>query len=147
MNDSRDRKLGIAIAVICVIGLGVAGYLTYIHYGHIKPICFESGGCETVQASRYSKFVGVPVPVLGLLGYIGILCSLAVPGDIGRAASALMALVGFGFSAYLTWLELFRIKAICQWCVVSAILMTILAVLTVWRLWRYQPPVATTLQN
>jgi uncharacterized membrane protein len=118
-----------------------------VHYADIKPVCFAHGGCETVQASRYAKFVSVPVPVLGLLGYIGILFSLLIPGDIGRAITALMALIGFGFSMYLTWLELFRIKAICQWCVGSATMMTILAVLTVWRLWRYQPPVAATLQQ
>lgn len=142
-----DRKLGIAIGVLCLLGLCIASYLTYVHYADIKPVCFAHGGCETVQASRYAKFISVPVPVLGLLGYVGILISLAIPGDIGRATSALMALFGFGFSMYLTWLELFRIKAICQWCVGSAIIMTILAVLTVWRLWRYQPPAAATLQN
>jgi uncharacterized membrane protein len=142
-----DRRLGIAIAAISVLGLCIASYLTYIHFEDIKPLCFADGGCETVQASRYAKFVGIPVPVLGLLGYVGILFSLLIPGDIGRAITALLALFGFGFSMYLTWLELFRIKAICQWCVASAILMTVLAILTVWRLWRYQPPVAATLQN
>jgi uncharacterized membrane protein len=142
-----DRRLGIAITVICVLGLGIASYLTYVHYANLKPLCFAHGGCETVQTSRYAHFVGVPVPVLGLLGYIGILLSLLIPGDLGRAATALLALFGFGFSMYLTWLELFRIKAICQWCVGSATLMTILAVLSVWRLWAYQPPAATTLQD
>jgi uncharacterized membrane protein len=142
-----DRKLGIAIGTLCLIGMCIASYLVYVHYADIKPICFAHGGCETVQASRYAKFVGAPVPVLGLIGYVSILISLAIPGDIGRAITALMALFGFGFSMYLTWLELFRIKAICQWCVGSAIIMTILAVLTVWRLWRYQPPLAATLQD
>lgn len=135
-----DRRLRITAFVLCVIGLGIAGYLTYIHYAHIKPICLASGGCETVQTSRYAVFIGIPVPVLGLLGYGAILISLFVPGDLGRGGGALLALVGFGFSAYLTWLELARIHAICQWCVVSAIVMTLLAIVTMMRLWRYQPP-------
>ena len=74
--------------------------------------------------------------MLGLGGYALILASLWLPGDNGRIAGALLALVGFGFSAYLTWLELFEIDAICQWCVASAVLMTILAVATSWRLVR-----------
>lgn len=140
-----DRRLGIAIAVLGLIGLGIATYLTYVHYAHLKPIC-ATGGCETVQNSKYAKFVGVPVPVLGLIGWITILGSLLVPGDIGRAMTALFALFGFGFSAYLTYLELFKIEAICQWCVGNAVVMTIVAVLAVVRLWRYQPPAAATLR-
>ena len=72
--------------------------------------------------------------LLGLAGYALILASLWVPGDAGRVSGALLALTGFGFSLYLTWVELFEIDAICQWCVVSAVLMTVLAVTTAWRL-------------
>ena len=72
-----DRRLSIAILVPSLIGIGVAGYLTYVHYEGLKVLCLSSGGCETVQASRYAKLDGVPVAVLGLLGYIGILGSLA----------------------------------------------------------------------
>ena len=124
------------IAVLAVVGLGIAGYLTYVHYAGIHVLCAASGGCETVQTSSYSKLAGVPVPVLGLIGYAGILVSLFVPGDAGRLATAGLALVGFGFSVYLTYLEVFVIKAICQWCVGSAVLMTAIAVLAVIRLLR-----------
>jgi uncharacterized membrane protein len=141
-----DRRLGIAIAVLGFIGLGIATYLTYVHYADLKPIC-GTGGCETVQSSRYAKLGGVPVPVLGLLGYVSILLSLLIPGDIGRAATALFALFGFGFSCYLTYLELFRIHAICQWCVGSAVVMTLTAILAVTRLWRYQPPASAALSS
>ena len=65
--------------------------------------------------------------LLGVVGYALILASLALPGELGRSAGALLALVGFGFSAYLTWVELFDIDAVCQWCVASAVLMTALA--------------------
>ncbi|MBJ7458206.1 MAG: vitamin K epoxide reductase family protein [Thermoleophilaceae bacterium] len=141
-----DRRLGIAIAVLGFIGLGIAGYLTYVHYADLEPIC-GTGGCEVVQNSQYAKFAGIPVPVLGLLGWIAILVSLLIPGDLGRATTALMGLFGFGFSVYLTYLELFKIKAICQWCVANAVVMTIVMVLSVVRLWRYQPPASAALSD
>ena len=133
-----DRRLRIAILVLSLIGIGVAGYLTYVHYEGLKVLCLSSGGCETVQASRYAKLDGVPVAVLGLAGYIGILASLAVRGEFGRVSGFAIALIGFGFSIYLTYRELFTIKAICQWCVSSAVIMTVLAVLTAIRAVRYE---------
>jgi uncharacterized membrane protein len=81
--------------------------------------------------------------VLGLVGYFSIIVSLFIPGETGRFAGALIALIGFGFSAYLTYLELFKIHAICQWCVASAVLMTVLAVLTVLRLLEAESRVST----
>jgi len=133
---STDRKLLIAVIVLCVLGIGDAGYLTYVHYAGLKVLCLSSGGCETVQASRWAKLDGVPVSVLGLIGYIGILGSLAIRTELGRAAAFAIALIGFGFSMYLTYRELFTIKAICQWCVGSAVLMTALAVITAVRFLR-----------
>lgn len=134
-----DRRLRLAILILSLIGIGVAGYLTYVHYEGLKVLCLSSGGCETVQASRYAKLDGVPVALLGLLGYIGILGSLAVRGEMGRIAGFAIALIGFGFSMYLTYRELFTIKAICQWCVSSAVIMTVLAILTAIRAVRYEP--------
>jgi uncharacterized membrane protein len=126
-----DRHLRVAVAVLALLGLAVAGYLTYVHYAELEPICAGGGGgCERVQSSSYAELAGVPVALLGLAGYALILLSLWVPGDTGRVAGALFALIGFGLSAYLTWLELFEIDAICQWCVVSAVLMTALALIT-----------------
>jgi uncharacterized membrane protein len=130
-----ERALRRVIAVTALLGLAVAGYLTYVHYAELEPICAGGGGgCEKVQNSSYAELAGISVAVLGLVGYALILASLWVPGDTGRLAGALLALVGFGFSAYLTWAELFEIDAICQWCVASAVLMAILAVTTCWRL-------------
>jgi uncharacterized membrane protein len=128
-----DRRLLYAIVFLGLVGLGIAGYLTYVHYEGLKPVCFASG-CETVQSSRYAKVAGIPVPVLGLVGYVSILASLFVRGEVGLFSGVVIALIGFGFSAYLTYLELFKIHAICQWCVGSAVVMALLAIATVTRL-------------
>lgn len=133
-----DRRLAIAILVLALIGTGVAGYLTYVHYEGLKVLCTNSG-CGTVQSSRYAELAGIPVAVLGLLGYLGILGSLVIPGDLGRFAGFAIALVGFLFSMYLTYRELFTIHAVCEWCVSSAVLMTLLAILTSVRALRYTP--------
>jgi uncharacterized membrane protein len=135
-----ERKLAIWIGAIALIGVGIATYLVYIHYAGIKPICAAgNGGCEKVQTSDYAKLAGIPVAVLGLAGYLAILASLFVRGDLGRLAGAAIALSGFGFSMYLTYREIFTIKAICQWCVGSAVLMTLLAGLTIVRLLKAEP--------
>jgi uncharacterized membrane protein len=136
--DRVDRRLRIAIGVLCLIGIGVAGYLTYTHYAKIKVICGSNGGCETVQSSVYSKLDGVPVAVLGLAGYIGILFSLAIRNEIGRIAGFGIALVGFLFSMYLTYREAFTIHAYCYWCLSSAALMTLLTILTATRVLRVE---------
>ena len=134
------RRLDVGIGILALVGLGIAAYLTYIHYAGIKPLCLASGGCEKVQSSPWSRLVGVPVAVLGLVGYAAILALLFIPGETGLAATSLVALIGFGFSLYLTWAELFRIHAICQWCVASAVLMTLLAAMSVIRLLAAEEP-------
>jgi uncharacterized membrane protein len=133
-----DRLRTPAIAC-CALGLAIAGYLTYVHYAGISPVCEIAHGCEKVQTSRWSELGGVPVALLGLLGYAGILAALFVPGEIGLMAAAGQAVAGAGFSAYLTYREVFTIDAICIWCVASAVLLAALAVLTVARLLRADP--------
>jgi len=131
-----DRALHRALIVLSLVGLGIATYLTYVHYRGLSPICAVGQGCEKVQSSRYAKIGGVPVPVIGLVGYVGIFGSLLVRGELARLTTAGMAYVGVVFSGYLTYRELFSIHAICQWCVGSAIVMTIIAVLATIRVLR-----------
>jgi uncharacterized membrane protein len=132
----RDRLVA-AMAALALLGVAIAGYLTFIHYAGIKPVCVSGGGgCEQVQSSRYSLLAGVPVALLGLIGYLAILASLRVRGDLGLTLGALITLMGLGFSAYLTYRELFSIKAICQWCVASAVLMAVLTALALVRFLR-----------
>ncbi len=130
-----DRLRTLAV-VLALVGIGIAGYLTYVHYAGITPACEIAHGCEKVQTSEWSRLAGVPVALLGLLTYAAILGCLFAPGQTARLASAVLSLVGFGFSAYLTYRELFTIDAICQWCVASAVVMAALAALTMVRLLR-----------
>jgi uncharacterized membrane protein len=133
----RHRGMRRATLVLALIGTGIAGYLTWVHYGHLKIVCLSGGGgCEKVQASSYAELAGIPVAVLGLVGYVLILGSLLLPEGDGAVAAAFLSLVGFGFSMYLTWAELFRIHAICQWCVASACVMTLLTIVSVARVLR-----------
>ncbi len=119
---------------LTLLGTGVASYLTIAHYSGTVTICPLHGGCETVQHSQYSALDGVPVALIGLIGYIVILGVLLSPvSETTRFVLVLLTVGGWGFSAYLTYRELFSIHAICPWCVSSAIIMTILACLSVWR--------------
>jgi uncharacterized membrane protein len=138
-----DRALRTAGLVLAVLGIGVAGYLVYVHYADVDPVCNIAHGCHKVQTSEYAELAGVPVALLGLIGYVVLLGALIAPqGEVARMVAALTALVGFGFSMYLTYRELFTIDAICQWCVLSAILMTLLAIVCTWRVLRveHEPP-------
>jgi uncharacterized membrane protein len=131
------RTLSRTMIGLTLLGLGVATYLTIAHYSGGTTICPLHGGCETVQHSKYSQLDGVPVALIGLVGYILILGVLLVPAsETTRLILVVLTVGGFGFSAYLTGRELFSIHAICPWCVSSAIIMTILACLSVWRFLR-----------
>jgi uncharacterized membrane protein len=149
--DPRSWPLLVWILIFTTIGFLDAAYLTYIHYyGLGSLLCFgaHSGqsSCVTVQSSQWAKLDGVPVALLGLIGYVGLFISYFVTarlnGELGRAMGFCIALIGFGFSAYLTYRELFSIHAICEWCVGSAVCMTFLVVLTAIRFLRGEP--ATT---
>jgi len=127
-----------AMIVLTAVGLCLAAYLTYVHYSGVTPPCSIKGNpCSQVQKSQYSLLVGVPVALIGLLGYIAILGSLLAPdGERARLVTMALILGGFGFSLYLTYRELFTLHKICEWCVSSAVIMTVLACLSVWRFLR-----------
>lgn len=128
-----ERALRLALGVLAAAGIAIAGYLTYARYANVELIC-STGGCETVQRSRYSVVAGVPVAVLGLIGYAVLLATAALPQAWAVAAGAAAALAGLVFAAYLLLLQLFVIDAVCQWCVASDVVLTVIAVLAVLRL-------------
>jgi len=134
------RALRITLIVLTVAGLSDASYLTYVHYAEISPLCTFGSSCIKVQSSVYSELAGVPVALMGLLGYVAILGSLLAPeGENSRFATMALTLVGFGFSAYLTYRELFSIHAVCEWCATSAAILTVMTCLSVWRFLRGDP--------
>jgi uncharacterized membrane protein len=136
-------RIFFAMVGLGLIGLGIATYLTVVHYDGGSPVCAISHGCETVQHSRYSKLAGIPVAVIGLAGYVAILATLLIPTAEAALATVAVTFVGLCFSAYLTYREIFTIKAICQWCVGSAVVMTALTVLAVVRYLRADAPANT----
>lgn len=118
-----------AIAGLALLGLAISIYLTWVHYAGIEPVCTGISDCERVQTSEYADLVGIPVAVLGIAGYAAILASLRMRVEV----TALLAYLAVAFSAYLTWAEVFKIDAICQWCVGSALITLAIAVLATMR--------------
>ncbi len=119
------------VATLALAGIFVATYLLLYKLGMIGHLNCSVGSCETVNTSKWAKFMGAPVAAWGVAYYVGVF-ALAVAGTSGRYAdsagiSKLLVFVtgtGFVFSIWLTYLELFQIHAICQWCVISAIIAT-----------------------
>jgi uncharacterized membrane protein len=125
-------KLRSAIAGAAVVGGAIAAYLTVVHYAHISPVC-TTGGCEKVQRSSYAEVAGIPVAVLGLVAYAGVLLTAAVRGVPAALAGAVIGVAGTAFSGYLLWAQIARIHAICQWCVGNDVVIAVVAVLCVAR--------------
>lgn len=143
-----SRTIRWVMLALAVAGLGVATYLTVIHYAGINPACTAGQSCVKVQTSVWSKVDGVPVALLGLIGYVGILATLLAPDrDETRLATLGLTLIGVGFSGYLTYRELFSIHAICEWCVSSAVIMTLLLIGAVIRFLLGSPPAVEPSRN
>ena len=130
-----DAALRACVGALASAGLVVTGYLTYARYSGTTITC-TTGGCETVQESSYAAVAGVPVAVLGLLGYAALLATAFFARDLARAAGAAVALGAFAFSAYLLYVQLALIDALCDWCVVSDAIVTALVPFAVLRLRR-----------
>jgi len=121
----------VLVAVLSLPGIAVSAYLTYGYFSGSSLFCELGHGCDTVKESEYSAIFGVPVALLGVLMYIAIFATAVAgvwrPGSL-RDLSSLgvfgMGLFGTIYSAYLTWLELYRIDAVCMWCTISAVLLT-----------------------
>jgi uncharacterized membrane protein len=131
----NDKLLRVGLLLVSAVGIGVASYLTYVHYQPGALICTGSGGCEAVQDSKYAVLAGVPVAVLGASAWIVILVLTIWNSELARTVTAAIALGALGFVAYLVILQLFVIDAICAWCMANDILLVpVLAVLALLRL-------------
>jgi uncharacterized membrane protein len=123
---------------LATFGIGVATYIAIADSGGGSPVCIAGGhGCQTVAESTYSHLAGVNIAIFGIGGYVVLLVCALLRGDAFRMAGFVVSLIGFGYSLYLTYLELFTIDAICQWCVASAVLMTLLFVTNAVRMLAY----------
>ncbi|MBL7184025.1 MAG: vitamin K epoxide reductase [Anaerolineae bacterium] len=127
-----------AIPILGLVGLGIATYLAYVEITHVEALCGPIGECNIVQTSSYALILGIPVAVLGVLHYLAIgalwMGQRYQGGRWGNQTTlGLLGLTIFGalFSIYLTCLELFVVRAICSWCLGSAVATTILMLLVV----------------
>lgn len=138
-----DRKLRAAIATLALAGAAVAAYLVYARYTGTQLAC-TTGGCETVQHSRYAKAAGIPVAVLGLVAYLAVLATALSARVEAAAIGAALCFAGLAFGIYLIVIQVAVIDAICQWCLASDAILALLAVACAERLRRAtrRPPPA-----
>jgi uncharacterized membrane protein len=142
LRVSQQWLLGVA-ALLAVAGVGIATYLTVVHYADQPIACSSIGDCELVNSSRYAKIGGVPVALLGAAAYASMLL-LVASSWLRRSQTALtaawgIALASFGFSMYLTYVELRVLDAICVYCVAQACVMTALLAVLSLAMWRSSP--------
>jgi uncharacterized membrane protein len=146
--DEQRGSLAWLWAPVVFSGLGVlvSTYLSVKRFTGGSLVCTRWAECDVVNNSVYAKIYGVPVAFIGFVGYLLLLglalAALQAEGARQRrllALSFVLALGGVGFSAYLTYIELYVIEAICVWCVISAILITLLAIVGGLNLWRVSP--------
>ena len=139
MNDKRLRQI---MLVLATIGLLVSIYMTIYKFSGNEAMCIGSGGCSEVNSSRYSEINGIPVAILGILGYAAILALLFLerrPGFFQENGTMLqfgVSLLGFLFTLYLIYVEVALIGAYCPFCLTSQAVMTVIFIISVIRLAR-----------
>ena len=141
------HRVLIGSLVLGLLGVAVGAYLIRVHYDIGALIC-GNGDCEIVQTSSYATLMDIPIAIFGTAMYLTIVALTAIRLSLPRfalpASTAALAITGAGtlYSAWLTWIEIYQIEAICQWCVASAIITTTLFVLEIvvfWKLWSEEP--------
>lgn len=137
------KRSSLFILVLALIGLIDSLYLTWIKISHTEALCLPGiGNCDIVNNSRYAEIMGIPVAALGASAYLTILLVLGIgwryPSGKEFANLALfgLTLAGTGYSGYLTYLEFAIIKAICPFCLLSAIVMGLLFIIATTRLFK-----------
>jgi len=122
--------------VFAAIGTSVSAYLVWVHYSGELTMCVGVGGCEVVQASRYSMVGSIPVAALGLVGFVTLLAAalwrMRSDGQAPFLALFALSLGATAFVAYLTYVEIFIIGAICPWCVSVAFCAAAIFALATW---------------
>jgi len=137
-----EKRLSQLPIMFTNIGLLVSVYMTIFKITNNESMCIGSHGCSIVNSSRYAEVYGIPVAVLGVVGYAAILAVLFLerrPGFFQENGTLLLfglSLTGFLFTLYLIYVEVALIKAYCPFCITSQIVMTLIFILSVIRLVR-----------
>jgi uncharacterized membrane protein len=129
--NGKDRSRAVII-VLSFIGFIVAAYLTYVYYNEAETrFCVTGSSCDIVRLSGYSSIDGIPVSLIGLVGYFGlfIITVSNISDRIKWLALYFISLPGLVFSIYLTYIEVFVLNAICSFCLLSAIIITVIFIL------------------
>jgi uncharacterized membrane protein len=134
-----DRRLRGAVMLLSLAGAGIAGYLTVTHYAHVQVAC-ATGGCETVQTSRYAEVAGIPVAAIGFAGYLVLAWSGAARSELARGLGFVAALTGFAVGMVLLYVQAGILHAFCQWCLASDAIIVLLLAPTLLRALRGAPP-------
>jgi uncharacterized membrane protein len=135
-----DGKLRITSIVLAVLGLVDSIYLVWVKLTGNYAICGPIGNCESVNSSRYSEIFGIPIALLGALAYLMIIILLLLENrrsfwaEFGPMIVFGISLIGVLYSIYLTYLEISVLKAICPYCIISAIILVALLVISSIRL-------------
>lgn len=140
-----EKTIRIGLYLTALVGLVDSIYLTWVKVGRSTPLlCAPGGGCDVVNSSPYSEFMGIPIAILGAGLYLVLLALVYLESRNSNWNSMILYLLfglsftGVLYSVYLTYLELAVIHAVCPYCVVSAIAITLFWIITVFRLVKFQ---------
>ncbi|MET0772910.1 MAG: vitamin K epoxide reductase family protein [Candidatus Limnocylindrales bacterium] len=126
-------RIGPVMAALSFLALLVAAYLTWVKLSGTAPVCAVLSGCETVENSRYSEFLGIPVAAFGMAGAAALLAGSSLwwlrDDRRGLMLAYAVGLINLPVIAWLTYLELAVIGAVCIWCVTYAVLVIVTWVL------------------
>lgn len=134
-----ERSLRAGAALLALAGAAISAYLLAVRQTGSTLAC-ATGGCDTVQASRYAELAGLPVAGLGLVAYLVLLGAAIARGELARTIQAVVALAAVGFSGYLVFVQLHVVGAVCDWCLASDVVLTGIAALAIARLRLGAPP-------
>ncbi|MBN2306218.1 MAG: vitamin K epoxide reductase family protein [Anaerolineae bacterium] len=140
--------LRVGLIVLCIAGMLVAGYMSWAELTGNETVCSDSGkmDCAAVQQSAYASTMGMPLAVLGFLGYAAIMGVVILEDQIellatyGRTLVVGMALFGVILQTYLTWIEAARLDAWCQWCITSYVIIGACLGIGAYRLYKFLLP-------
>lgn len=135
------KPLTLISLVLGIAGLGLSGYLTYVHFNIDALVC-STGGCEIVQSSQYSKMFGIPIAIFGLVMFVTLLVGIVLReylpeyADMIGTGIVVILLMAVLYWGYLSYLEANVIHAWCQWCVATSLVTLAMFIVESYRWYR-----------